>query len=53
MRYVNNFRTYYFAGRPISNDDIKMDLAEVGYGDTNFTEVAFVTMLINLPNPRK
>jgi hypothetical protein len=40
MRYVNNFRTYYFTGRLISNDDIKMDLAEVGYEHKNFTEVA-------------
>ena len=37
MRY---FRTYYFTGRLISNDDIKVNLAEVGYEDTNFTEVA-------------
>jgi hypothetical protein len=40
MRYINNFRTYYFIGRLISNNNIKMDLAEVGYEDTNFTEAA-------------
>jgi hypothetical protein len=38
MRYPDNFRTYCFTERVARNDNIKMDLAEIGYESTNFTE---------------
>jgi hypothetical protein len=38
MRYVHNFRTYYFTERSIRNDGMKMDRAKVGY--ESFTKVA-------------